>query len=223
MPRYVFSFESGTVTQTVDGTGQTFNYGGPTSYVAPRTAGNLITRVEIEFPEVPPEFTMSGVRLDFTPRDSMAAGDYTDGTNPYRDYENCAVMSYTDDGVENPPAPGGFNDACSDARITDQDTSVVNWNKSVVGSDPIDNESIVEFSLNLEYTDQSSGNLPTAFTYTDTLDGVLDFVDDTETFPTLLPSGNPLFTFTENFDPPIRYLHRICVLNMVVPQITKQH
>jgi hypothetical protein len=194
-------FESGTVTQTVDGTGQTFNYGGPTSYVAPRTAGNLITRVEIEFPEVPPEFTMSGVRLDFTPRDSMAAGDYTDGTNPYRDYENCAVMSYTDDGVENPPAPGGFNDACSDARITDQDTSVVNWNKSVVGSDPIDNESIVEFSLNLEYTDQSSGNLPTAFTYTDTLDGVLDFVDDTETFPTLLPSGNPLFTFTENFDP----------------------
>lgn len=190
-------FEDGTTqTYPVDGTGQTFNFGSATTYVAPRTAGNLITQVEIQFPTVPPEFNFGQrARLFFTTRDGMEDADYG-GVNSTRDYENCVVMDYPID--DNPPVIGGFNDACADVTVTNQEnSSIINWNKNLITGGTIDNEDIVEFQLNLEYTDQSSGVLPSTFTYTDVLDGVLDFVDlDDETYPIVLPTaGSPLFQF----------------------------
>jgi len=200
-------FDGTTQTHVVDGSGQTFNFGDPdTTYTAPRVddssgTGNLIDRVEIEFPEVPPEFSMSGVVLRFTPRDGMTTADYEQGGNPFRDYENCAILDYST--TTNPApvvgagdAPGGFNQACADARITNQtDSSIINWSKSRVGSGAIQNNevnpSLVEFQLALEYTDQSSGQLPSSIAYRDVLNPIVEFVDydSTQTSPNIAPFG----------------------------------
>jgi len=197
-------FENGDTDEFgVDGSGATITYGdaqtggsavasGVTSSTTTATrditsgSGNRITRVELEFPSVPQAFTMgSRASLTYTVNPDVVTGEIVEN--------NCATASYSSPPN---PTPSGTPEGCADTTLTNDTSSVVNYSKGASPSS-VDNtdgtDDFIDFTITLEFDQQSSSNFSNVLTYTDTLPDVLDFVAQDET---PFATGDIPFTFT---------------------------
>lgn len=177
-------FQNGNTDEfAVDGTGLTVTYGdattggsasvtptssAPAAGVRDLSAPNRISRVELVFPTVPQAFSMGSARLLFTVNTDVVAGD--------EPITNCAVASYSSPPN---PTPAGTVQGCANTTLTNDTSSVVNWNK---GASPnsVDNTDatpdFIDFTLTLQVDQQSSNSLTGDLSYTDDLPEVLDYV-----------------------------------------------
>lgn len=133
-----------------------------------------ITNIEWRFTsDIPMGFSFATApRVLFTPNPNLdiGAGEYEDpaaGTQNYRSYQNCVDLTYSVGGT-----PNTIADTCAPARISNTGTANIQWSKGASPSSNLNGGDIVTFTLTMDLTAQSSGNLINPF-FEDTLDGVL--------------------------------------------------
>jgi len=151
------------------------------TWTAPADFPLGITNLQWRFQDPVPMGFSFGTQpvIQFTPNPGLVSpGDYEDpapGTQDYRDYDNCINLSYrtVDMAAIDPPIVTA--DTCAPTRISNSGTANILWNKSA-GPNPVDSGNIVTFTLTMELTPQSSTSLVNPF-YTDTLDGILSFIN----------------------------------------------